>query len=167
MADKYSTLTKDLLHELFDYRDGHLYWKVYKPRKKPGDVAGGLDKKGYWTIGISKNIYKAHRLIFMYHHGYVPKIVDHIDGDCINNRIENLREATHRQNCFNQKLRSNNKSGFKGVDWNEGMNAWRVQCMVDGKKKYFGCFNDLELAVLVAEEARNKYHGVFANHGEK
>lgn len=98
------------------------------------------------------------------HHGYLPDVIDHIDGDILNNKIENLRPATHTQNMRNTKLSSRNNSGVKGVNWDKKSNKWRVHISVDGKTKTFGRFKDMELAELIAIEARDKYYGEFARH---
>lgn len=95
-------------------------------------------------------------------HGYLPKSVDHIDGDRTNNRIENLRSVTHAQNSLNRKTPTNNKSGFKNVYWDKMFKKWVVNLNVNKKKIIIGKFDDLELAGLVAEEARDKYHGEYA-----
>ena len=77
-------------------------------------------------------------------HGELPEFIDHIDGNSLNNRIENLREATNSQNCMNGKLRKTNKSGHKNVYWHKSAKKWSVEIKVFGKKKYFGLFDDLE-----------------------
>ena len=62
---------------------------------------------------------------------------------------------------------SSNTSGVKGVSWRRKSKKWTVRVTVDGEYKSFGSYDDLELAELVAIEARNKYHKEFANHGDK
>ena len=79
------------------------------------------------------------------------------------NSIENLRPANSK-NQQNAKIRKDNKSGIKGVYWFAELKKWKVDIGVNGKRKYIGVFNDLELAELVAQEARDKYHGKFARH---
>jgi hypothetical protein len=157
-------ITKELLHELFKYKDGNLYWKVFRsPKVNIGTLAGGVHKPtGYYHIQLENKKYKIHRLIFLMHYGYLPKEIDHIDGNPANNKIENLREATRQQNCCNTKLKKLNTSGVKNVHLHKPTNKWLVQLMVNGKKKYFGLYDDLELADLVATEARDKYFGEFA-----
>jgi hypothetical protein len=91
-------------------------------------------------------------------------MVDHIDGNPSNNRIENLRGATNAQNLQNAKIHQNNTSGIKNVHFDKQKNRWNVQLRIDKKIKHFGLYKDLELAELVATEARNKYHGDFARH---
>ena len=98
----------------------------------------------------------------MLHHGYIPAEVDHIDTDRHNNRIENLRAATPAQNQRNKPIQRNNTSGHKNIRHKNG--KWVVELKINGKAKYFGRFEDLELAALVASEARDKYHGEFARH---
>ena len=103
-----------------------------------------------------------HRLIYLFHHGVLPKIIDHIDNDRTNNKIENLREATQQQNCLNRAAHKNNMSGCKNVHWDKSMKKWCVSMAVNRKRKTVGYFEDIEFAVLVAEEARLKFHGSFA-----
>jgi hypothetical protein len=158
-------LTKEYLNELFEYRDGELYWKrKTSNRDNIGQKAGTLNQRGYIKTGINKKIYSNHRLIFMMFNGFLPKLLDHIDGNKLNNRIENLREATNGENKQNSKLNKNSSSGVKGVHWNSREKKWQVRVQVGKKRMSFGYFKDLELADLVAQEARNKYHQEFARH---
>ena len=160
------TLTQEYLHQLFEYKNGNLYWKENRGNNKIcGKKAGSVDKQGYLIIRINKKAYKTHRLMFLYHYGFIPNCIDHIDGNKINNNINNLREATRSQNGCNSKIKKNNTSGVKNVSWSKTNKKWVVQIRKNGKFLYRGFFDDLELAELVAIEARDKYHGKFANHG--
>jgi hypothetical protein len=146
----------------FDYQDGNLIRKTGRVNEI-GQVAGCLHKgKGYIHVKIKAKCFKAHRLIFLYHHGYLPECVDHIDGDKTNNKIENLRAATKEENCRNQKIRSTNKSGYKGVKWVEHCKKWQVEVCKNYKQLRFGMYEDLELAGLVAIEATELIHGRFS-----
>jgi len=149
-------------HELalkwFEYKNGMLYWKISKGRRKPGDIVGainGKNKSGYYKSGITidgvRRYYTMHRLIYLFHHGYLPKVLDHIDGNHLNNHIENLRPATYSQNQFNRKLGKNNTSGHKNI-YATKHNTWSVQ--VAGI--YLGSFKKLQEAIKVANEARNE-----------
>lgn len=156
------------LQYLFEYKDGHLYWKVDVANNvKAGCKAGCKASNGYTFIKINKVQYVSHRLIYQLCNGALPDdmYIDHINGDRSDSRIENLRLCNMYQNAQNRKLNKDNKSGFKNVHWSETRKKWKVQLRVNGTMKNIGVFDDLELADLVATESRNKYHGKFANHG--
>ena len=160
-------ITQDKVKELFEYRDGALFWKVsHNNFIKVGKQAGtSVNDAGYNIVGIGGKTPRLHRIIFLYHHGYLPNKVDHIDGNRTNNTIENLRPATNEENSRNARLSKRNKSGVKGVCWANHVNKWMVQVRQGNTKKYLGLYDDIELAELVAIEARNKFHKEFANHG--
>ena len=101
------------------------------------------------------------------HHGYLPDYIDHIDGNTLNNKIENLRECTLEQNSWNSKISKANTSNFKNVNWHKKSNKWRITLSVNKKARHFGTYYDIEVAKFVAEIMRYKYHGKFANHGKK
>ena len=155
-----------ILHELFDYRDGTLYWKKTVNKKvKQGDKAGTFDNEGYVVVRYKGKGYKAHRLVFLMFNGYLPDQIDHIDCDKSNNKIENLRPACSVTNHYNVTATKRNTTGVKNVYFVKKTNRWRVAMVVNKQFMSFGCFQDLELAELVAQEARIKYHGKYANHG--
>ena len=161
-------ITQELVKELFEYRDGDLYWKKINPYAhniKIGAEAGCLKNRGYLCTKINGKSYLNHRLIFLYHHGCLPKFIDHINNIKTDNRIENLREATVSQNALNKKQQSNNTSGIKGVSWNIQAQKWRVRLQINGKEKSFGAYYDFDAAKFIAETMRHKFHGEFANHG--
>ena len=158
-------ITQEYLNSLFEYKDGNLFWKISKGNRKAGDLCGNFNSNGYSQIKLNSSIVKTHRVIFAMHNGFMPKIVDHIDGNKANNKIENLREATSSQNNLNAKIRKDNKIGIKGISFCKHHKKFRVSMNVYGKIKSLGYFKDLELADLVSNEARNKYHKEFANNG--
>ena len=165
---KHDLLTQEYLKSILDYDldTGVFTWKVNKSQStKAGDVAGWVCD-GYRGIEINNKGYKAHRLAWLYVYGEMPKnLIDHIDNNRSNNRISNLREATYQSNSENYKTPKTNKSGVKNVSWYKNLNKWVVSMSIKKTKKTIGYFDDLELAELVAVEARNKYRGEFANHG--
>ena len=165
---KDETFTQEYLKSILDYDldTGIFTWKVNKSRRSNiGNVAGWL-YNGYREIGIDSKKYKAHRLAWLYVNGEMPKnLIDHIDGNRSNNKISNLREATYQENSENYKTPQTNKSGVKNVSWYKNLNKWVVSISVKQTGKTIGYFDDLELAELVAIEARNKYRLEFANHG--
>ena len=157
-------ITKDYLQIIFDYRDGNLYYKEKVGKMTIGKKAGGYNKCGYYNIDINRVKYRLHRMIFLWHHGFLAPEIDHINGIKTDNRIENLRASTKGQNLRNSKIRKNNSSGYKNVYFDKKENKYIVELRTDGKCKRIGRFKDLELADLVAQEARNKYHKEFARH---
>lgn len=162
MAD--NIITKEILHDLFIYKDGILYKKPQSSRCRSNIVIGRNNGNGYLRTSINYKSYYVHRLIFVMHNGYFPKQIDHIDGNRSNNKIENLREASNAQNNLNKTITKANTSGLKNVYWHKAAQKWSVEIKVNGKKKYFGVFEDFELADLVAYEARDKYHKQWAKH---
>jgi len=153
----------DYIKSNFEYMDGKLYWKTPRGRKiKVGDRAGHLQQSGYWAINIDKKLYKEHRVVFLMHHGYLPKYIDHIDGDKLNNKVENLRPCTNSENAMNQKISSRNSLGVKNVSFHKPLKKYKVQIQLDGKDIHIGYFDDLKVAELEAKNARQKYFGNFS-----
>ena len=158
-------ITQQELLNSFSYADGKLYWKHNcKGHFLIGKEAGKLNKFGYYYVVFKQKRYRLHRLIYMYHYGEMPICIDHIDNNPTNNKIENLRSATFKQNMQNMKKPKSNTSGIKNVSWCKAASKWGVRMKIDNGYKHLGLFEDIELAELVAIEARNKYHGVFARH---
>ena len=158
-------ITQQLLQEIFSYEDGNLY------RKK---VLGGeaIGKKAGWTtvcngrlyrkINVYKKTVYLHRMIFLFHYGYQPKYIDHINGDSLDNRIENLRPATQSQNCANQGLKKNNTSGYKGVRYRKDTGKWAAMVMVNRKAVSLGCYENIEDAAKAYEQGAKRFFGEFA-----
>lgn len=158
--------TKEQLHQLFEYKDGDLYWKISRNNNiKVGQVAGMLRPDGYKRVNINKKNYYLHRLIFIYHNGFITDEIDHIDNNKLNNRIENLRVATRIQNMLNCKINSRNTTGIKGITFDKEKSKFRPYLSVNKKRMYLGCFDSLDDANTELQKARIKYHGSFANHG--
>ena len=140
-----------------------------------GREAGGLTsgRVTYKAIKIDGITYKSHRLAFLYIEGDLPDIVDHKDGDTINNIFTNLRKASVMTNRWNSKLPSTNSSGVKGVCLKH--NGWSCRVQANGKvhSKFFYCNIDnekereevLALAADYVKVLRTTLHGEFTNHG--
>ena len=159
-------ITQERLKYLLTYHDdlGVFTWNFRTGRSSAESIAGTLHHTGYDQIRVDYKSYRAHRLVWLYEKGRFPKSpIDHIDRNKTNNRISNLREVTQATNSRNKGLNKNNKSGFSGVCKREtliGLIKWEVS--VGGK--YYGSFQDLEFASLVASEVYSKL-GYHENHG--
>ena len=87
---------------------------------------------------------------------------DHRDGNGLDNRRENLRNASRAQNVRNQRIRTSNTSGVKGVTWNKAKGKWVAFICVNGKKRYLGQFISLEDASSAYRAASKDLHGEFS-----
>ena len=114
-----------------------------------GYISGKVDGKRVYL----------HRLIMGYPDG---KVVDHINGDKLDNRKQNLRICTVRQNVMNSKTPKNNTSGHTGVSLRSDRKLYRANIMVNRRQIYLGSFERIEDAVLARKQAEVKYFGEFA-----
>ena len=149
MKPKDITFSQDLLHELFEYKDGQLY--------RNGKLAGGLHKSGYRQIKLNNKQYPAHRLVWVYHHGYIDTQyqIDHIDGNKDNNAIDNLRLVTARENCYNRS-----KLKAKGYSWDKNNKRWHASIAIENALKYLGQFKYKTDARLAYVTAASQYHNI-------
>lgn len=86
--------------------------------------------------------------------------VDHINGNGLDNRRENLRECTHTENMRNRKIHRNNTSGYKGVY--KKKQGWFSAISVNGEFKYLGCYTEKEDAAKAYDVAAKDFYGEFA-----
>tara|TARA_A100001201_G_scaffold126849_1_gene111399 strand:+ start:86 stop:577 length:492 start_codon:yes stop_codon:yes gene_type:complete len=139
--------SKDRLHQLFNYQDGQLIYKVKQGNRKKGDIAGcKFYDKDYVRINVDGISYTKHRLVYQYHHGNLTEedIIDHIDRDPGNNSIENLRIVSKSINNLNSGLPKHNTHGYKGVSKNG--NRFMARIMINGNFEYLGAYDTLEEA---------------------
>jgi len=149
----------------YDADTGALFWLRDRSRRvRKGDRAGWMCN-GYNVVRIKGKNYRAHRIAWLLSHGKWPKNqIDHINGDRSDNRLINLREATHSQNTCNIGPRSSNKCGEKGVCWHVKSKRWRAAIQVDHKLKFLGAFKSKSDAVSAYKKAAEELHGEFAHH---
>lgn len=155
-------LTREELKESLNYNPetGVFTWKVRRKNSvQIGDVAGTKHPNGYIVIMVHGKLYGAHRLAWLYVHGYLPEYdVDHINRIKDNNRIINLREVSRSCNMRNTGNHKDNTSGVKGVGWAKRENKWYAQIRVNQKGKSLGYYVDFQDAVcarLAGEQACN------------
>lgn len=158
-------LTQELVRALFEYRAGALYWRARASANvHAGDLAGFVQGNGYKGVVINRKIYSLHRIIFLYHYGRLPKIVDHVDGNILNNDVTNLRAATVAANGANRRVGRNNTSGVKNVSWHKAIKKWDVRVQKAGVSHYIGSYETLDDAAHAAAQARIALHQEFARH---
>jgi hypothetical protein len=152
---------RELLH--YDQETGLFTWRVDKGyRIKAGDPAGHDNWHGYLRVRVDGKVYYLHRLAWLYVHGVWPaQEIDHINGVRDDNRIENLREATAKQNSANTRRSRRNKSGVKGVHWVARLGKWRATIRICGFNRCLGCFEQLEDAAAAYRVAAEAQFGEF------
>lgn len=90
------------------------------------------------------------------------EVVDHINGDTLDNRLVNLRVCTNAENIRNSRKRASSGSSYKGVSRIKGTERWRAQIMVNGRKMNLGSFRDEQAAARRYDEKARELHGDFA-----
>jgi hypothetical protein len=107
----------------------------------------------------------AHRAAWCLYHGEWPAgVIDHINGDKTDNRIENLRCVTPSINSRNMKKFKHNTSGIAGVCWHKASNKWRAIVTVGGRQKSLGVFSDKDDAAKAVARSRREL-GFTERHG--
>lgn len=133
-----------------------------------GHMSGSISSNGYrYLLFSGGQKLLAHRLVWFLTHDVWPKEIDHINGNPDDNRIENLRTATHAENCRNSRRHKDNKSGVKGVCWEQKRGRWAAYICVDGRRHGLGRFRTKEDAASAYREAALEFHGKFAPSGKR
>ncbi len=148
--------------------DGTIRWKISPVNGvNVGDIAGGKDKKGrtcYRRTSINNVLLYVHRIAWVLYYGKWPdNEIDHIDGNGLNNAIENLRDVTRSENHKNMRLKKNNPSGFNGIRQRESK-KWIAEIVVNGETIHLGTYETREEAKNIRQQA-NILYGFHPNHG--
>ena len=145
--------------ELFDYNPstGTFIYKIRCGPRKAGSTAGSINSHGYILLGIDGKQYKAHRLAWLWMTGKDPGLIqiDHKDENKSNNKFENLRLATNKQN-------HDNISAHLGCSWCSKNRKWRARFTHNGKEIYLGSFDTKDEAIIASRLEREKLCGEFA-----
>lgn len=140
-------LSKSIYNRYFDYdtANGDLLWKIDIGRKiKKGDIAGCIEQNRYKRVAINGQRYFVHRIIWIMHNGEIPKNyeIDHIDRNGLNNKLENLRLVTRRENILNSNivLSVSPFNKFGGVGYRKDRKRWYARIQIDKKPIFIGSF---------------------------
>lgn len=157
-------------NEYFIYDENYpslLINKVSRGVAKEGEpVKCSANGRSYLKLRLAHRIYRLHRVVWELHNGPIPEglMVDHIDGDKTNNRIHNLRLATHSQNMMNKRKQANGNSLLPKGIYENRTGYYCAQIRANGKV-YTKASKDITLLTEWLFETRSELHGEFANHG--
>ena len=155
-------LTQARLKQLFKYDPlTGLFLRLVttNSRAVAGTLAGTVDGKGYLHIRIDGEIYRCHRLAWLYVYGEFPEdSIDHINLNRTDNRICNLRKASDTENKYNRNCLSTSKSGVKGVSWSASRKKWVAQISDNNCTIYLGRYSTIEGAKAAYDAAAKKMH---------
>ena len=153
------------LRRSLDYNPetGEFRWKIAvgNNKVKAGSLAGNVNKPtGRLQIGFQGKLYLAHRLAWLMTYSVIPKqVIDHIDGNPLNNRISNLRDVSRSVNGQNRRnAQFGNKTGFLGVSFHKQSGKFQAQIQLNGRVKYLGLFPTAELARAAYLAAKREIH---------
>ena len=142
-------------------------WKMWNGRHSGKVALTHINPDGYKVGAVFSKVLRLHRVVWAIHYGSWPKqTIDHISGDKTDNRIANLRDVTHHENCKNRPIRSDNISGAVGVSWHAARKAWVVNIAVNKRQKYIGLYDEKADAIAARASAEIKYN-YHANHGRQ
>jgi hypothetical protein len=102
----------------------------------------------------NKKMIRMHRLIM----NFPKQLIDHIDGNGLNNQRKNLRLANKSINAINSKIRNTNKSGYKGIFWNKKSKLWQVSITKNYKKINLGTYKNKKEAIIIRKLGEKKYY---------
>lgn len=185
MANAFNEIPVSYLKEalIYDEETGKLFWSQNRPVshfKKPcrhkhymtavaGKEAGTVRRfhlSDYSVLHIGKRQYLAHRVIWAMVHGEWPNsILDHVNGNGLDNRLCNIRLSDHTENARNHRLTKKNTSGFGGVKFDKRTAKWNANAKLNYIDHDLGSFAKKEDAIA-AREAFNKQHGFSDRHGK-
>jgi hypothetical protein len=155
----------------YDPETGIISWREglpYAKQRPAGAPAGTMSKGGYLRTTVGSRMYANNRIAWKMHYGVDPiGVVDHEDGNKLNNRIKNLRDTTQVGNVCNAVRRSDNTTGYKGVVFCKATGRFTYNLHVGGVRVAKRYFATPEAANDHVRSLREKMHGEFACHGER
>jgi len=155
-------MTGDIVREYLDYNEeGGLLWR--NTGKRYGWDRYDARAKGYYRYGrFCGRDWGEHRLVYLWHHNELPNMVDHIDRNGLNNKIENLRPVTINQNNWNRRSNRGGTSEYKGVSFWQSSKKWHTVLMKNGARYYGGQHETEEAAARAYDQLAIEHHGEHA-----
>lgn len=160
-------LTQTEVKNIFEFIDGKWYRKQFTNKygsvrkQKYIDFQVANHVSGYCNVKINGRTERAHRVVYAYFYGDIPSgfSIDHIDGNILNNSINNLRLVTNRENSHNRKVHRDGKC--RGVGFHKATGKWRARTDRDASSiaHYLGVFNTREEAIRVRLKWEQMYFG--------
>ena len=148
------------LKEYLSYNPDTGVFSCIKPsgKRKVGDLVGTINGR-YLQIGFGMQRERAHRLAWLYVHGEMPKVIDHINGTGLDNRLCNLRNVTQKENVHNYRIvPKHNSTGYLGVSYFKASNKFSAYVTNNYKKIHLGYFDDPKVAHQTYLTAKRKLH---------
>lgn len=154
-------MNQETVMAIFEYRDGGLYWKHDRgSNAKAGNRAGRLLQTGYRSVHVSGRRYQEHRLVYLWHHCFMPTQIDHINRIKSDNRIENLRATNHSCNQINTNYKGS-QSGFRGVRFVPSTGKWAARIYQNSREIRIGTFLTPEEASAAYKDKAKNLFGEF------
>lgn len=170
--------SREALIAMFDYEQatGTLVWKrrlengigvaSFNARFAGKPALNNISKQGYRRGCVKGSYLYAHRVIWKMETGEDPVVIDHIDGDTLNNKYSNLRSVSQAENSRNASRRTDNSSGVTGVTWDRRSLRWVAEVNYNGTHKHLGQFEQIADAIA-CRKAADAELGFHQNHGKK
>lgn len=162
------TVSLQDLERAFYTENGELFWKLPRrgKHKQVGDKAGSPHKtRRYWKVVLDGIPYKVHRIIYQMHHK-IDKldsnlVIDHIDRNPENNRIENLRLVSQTENIHNSFKQKNNTSGQRGVSYYSRQKKWGARISILDHRYFLGLYDSFDDACVAYQFAAKLLRGEY------
>lgn len=162
-----NTIHLEDLNRMFYIENSNIWWRIRTgSRCKMGSIAGSYKNNGYRKVHVMGKTYLVHRILYQMYHSIdildPLAIIDHKDGNILNNTIENLRITDDKGNIRNSNSRANSSTQYKGVSTRKHTKKFFCRIHVGGKEKFLGYYHTAIEAARVYDLNAVIYYGEFA-----